>query len=656
MSASRMRLATRLGLAFAAVVGLMLVGVVWAIVSLNQVNDQITLVIKDRFPKTRQAHDIIDALNLVARSTRNIALVSDQAAVKKEMERITDARRIIQENLDKLDASITSEEGRRLLGVMTTKRAAYVQVLDELMKMTQTAKRDDLGRFLLETMRGPQNDYMDSLMKLIEFQEGLVERDGNAAAHAVRADTIVLVSLSIASVILAAVLAWLIIRRISAQLGGEPDLAREVLANIGRGRLDNAIVLRSGDSASMMATMKAMQDSLNAFVAAQETMARRHAEGWIKEHIDASAFPGTFGKMATDINELVASHIAVKMRVVEVISLYARGDFSIDMDRLPGDKAKITAAMDEVKKSLLGVSSEIKNVVAAGVAGDFSRRIDTSRFEFMFRDMVQDLNTLAETCDVGFNDVLRVANALAAGDLSQTITKDYPGLFGQTKTGVNGTAQALAKIVGEIKNTVEAAAVRGDFSVKIDLSDKRGYTRELSELLNRLSDVTDTGLKDIARVLEAVAKGDLTEKITADYPGTFGNLKNYTNGTVRSLEQMLRQIREASETIHTAASEIASGNTDLSSRTEEQAASLEETASSMEELTSTVKQNAQNARQANQLAEGASEVAGKGGDVVGQVVTTMGAINESSRKIVDIIGVIDGIAFQTNILALNAAV
>src|SRR6185312_13950742 len=114
--------------------------------------------------------------------------------------------------------------------------------------------------------------------------------------------------------------------------------------------------------------------------------------------------------------------------------------------------------------------------------------------------------------------------------------------------------------------------------------------------------------------------------------------------------------RTGTDTIATASSQIASGNQDLSSRTEEQASSLEQTAASMEQLTSTVKQNADNARQANQLAVSASEVAVKGGSVVSQVVDTMASINASSRKIVDIIGVIDGIAFQTNILALNAAV
>jgi methyl-accepting chemotaxis protein len=232
---------------------------------------------------------------------------------------------------------------------------------------------------------------------------------------------------------------------------------------------------------------------------------------------------------------------------------------------------------------------------------------------------------------------------------------------------INERGERLGSVVEWLDRTIEVAveqevsdivtaAAAGDFSQRIELAGKGGFFKTLAEGINKVVATSDAGLKDIARVLAALAKGDLTEKITADYQGTFADLKNYTNETVTSLEQMLRQIREASEAIHTASSEIASGNTDLSSRTEEQAASLEETASSMEELTSTVKQNAQNARQANKLADGASEVASRGGDVVGRVVVTMGEINESARKIVDIIGVIDGIAFQTNILALNAAV
>ncbi|HEX7633867.1 MAG TPA: methyl-accepting chemotaxis protein [Noviherbaspirillum sp.] len=152
-----------------------------------------------------------------------------------------------------------------------------------------------------------------------------------------------------------------------------------------------------------------------------------------------------------------------------------------------------------------------------------------------------------------------------------------------------------------------------------------------------------------------IANGDLTVAVDVK-PGDKSSLLFAMRSMRDSLANIVGQVRIATDTISTASHQIANGNLDLSSRTEQQAGSLEETASSMEELTSTVKQNADNARQANQLASSASEVAAKGGAVVSQVVDTMGSINDSSRKVVDIIGVIDGIAFQTNILALNAAV
>jgi methyl-accepting chemotaxis protein len=156
-------------------------------------------------------------------------------------------------------------------------------------------------------------------------------------------------------------------------------------------------------------------------------------------------------------------------------------------------------------------------------------------------------------------------------------------------------------------------------------------------------------------IASRIAAGDLT--VAVDLRQGDGSSMLFAMKTMRdSLAGIVGQVRAGTDTIASASSQIASGNLDLSTRTEEQASSLEETASSMEELTSTVKQNADNARQANQLASTASEVAERGGTVVAQVVDTMASINDSSKKIVDIIGVIDGIAFQTNILALNAAV
>jgi methyl-accepting chemotaxis protein len=171
-----------------------------------------------------------------------------------------------------------------------------------------------------------------------------------------------------------------------------------------------------------------------------------------------------------------------------------------------------------------------------------------------------------------------------------------------------------------------------------------------------LARIVSAPLQEAVELAESIAHGDLTKTIVPSSSCETGQLIQALSDMNTSLLQVVSEVRTGTDQIHDAATSIANGNMDLSQRTEEQASSLEETASSMEEITSTIKHNSDNARQANILSQSATAVAEKGGSVVSEVVTTMNSINESSRKIVDIISVIDGIAFQTNILALNAAV
>ncbi len=223
-------------------------------------------------------------------------------------------------------------------------------------------------------------------------------------------------------------------------------------------------------------------------------------------------------------------------------------------------------------------------------------------------------------------------------------------------TAVEWTNRTEEVAVEREIDDIVAAARSGQLDRRISLDGKDGFFRQLAIGMNELLEEIETGFSDIARVMRRMAEGDLTETITRDYAGTFGQVKEDVNKTIANIEGIVRQLRESADSISTASAEITSGNTNLSARTEQQASALEETASSMEELTSTVRNNADNARQADQVASNASQLATQGGEVVSRAVNAMREINDSSAKIAEIIGVIDEIAFQTNLLALNASV
>ncbi len=200
------------------------------------------------------------------------------------------------------------------------------------------------------------------------------------------------------------------------------------------------------------------------------------------------------------------------------------------------------------------------------------------------------------------------------------------------------------------------AATEGRLDARAEVDKHCGDFRGIVQGVNDTLDAIAAPVNDVAFLLSALAQGDLTESIQGEYQGAFERLAGDANTTVSQLTEIVSQIKQAADAVNTASQEIAAGNTSLSRRTEEQASNLEETAASMQQIAATVKQNSDNVIQANKLAAAASDVAALGGDVVNQVVGVMSSIGESSRKIADIISVIDGIAFQTNILALNAAV
>ncbi|WP_440985334.1 methyl-accepting chemotaxis protein [Xanthomonas sontii] len=400
--------------------------------------------------------------------------------------------------------------------------------------------------------------------------------------------------------------------------------------------------------------------SINAFIDLQEAKNRQAAK-------EAMATARGFALLmvgCTVLALLLGTLIALLLtrRVVrplrQALGLAERigaGDLSSPDTATTRDEAgQLLRAMQQMQRRLHEVISAQREMAARHDAGAISYRMDAQRFPGEYGRMVADTNALVDAHVQTQLRITEVMGRYAIGDLSQDIAH-YPGEKAAITAAMQQVKQNLHAINVQIQTLAEAACA-GNFAHRGQPEKFEHAFRTMVENLDTMMATADANLAKFSALLRCIADGDLTVRMRGNFHGVFAAMRDDANSTVHRLTDIVAHIQRTTNSIGFAAEDIASGNQELAKRSEQQAASLEETAASMEELTSTVKQNAEHAQRANQLALGAAGVASEGRDVVGQVVATMDGIQAASRRIADIIAVIDGIAFQTNILALNAAV
>jgi methyl-accepting chemotaxis protein len=340
--------------------------------------------------------------------------------------------------------------------------------------------------------------------------------------------------------------------------------------------------------------------------------------------------------------------------VRDIVGRLSRGDLAVRIPVRDRDQSSVMAATAAMRDSLQRFSAAQQEMIGKHDIGQTGFRIQSESFEGDFQKLARGVNDLASVHIATSDHLVEVIGEYAVGDFRRDVDR-MPGEKARITEAMDTVKRNLVGMKTDVLRLATAAA-QGDFSARGDAAAFQHAFKEMVDALNSLMTNAERGLSDVGQVLSAIAKGDLTQCMARDHEGAFARLRDDVESTVTNLGAIVREIQASAVTIDTAATEIASGNRDLSQRSEQQAASLEETAASLEELTSTVRQNAENSSEATRLAKSASLVATEGGEVMGQVIRTMDDITKSSRQISEIIGVIDGIAFQTNILALNAAV
>ena len=488
------------------------------------------------------------------------------------------------------------------------------------------------------------------------------------------AENVVMLGLVIGCIIafVLVLISWLISRVININI----DKAISTTRRIAEGEWDAEIEVGIGDeSVMLLAEIKQMRDMLYKHIVDDIEAKKRAAEaeelvlqeevnrvvnaalaGDFSKFIDASNMKGFMASLANGINELIQVTNDGLNQVSSVLSSISNGDLSKRIEKdMPGTFGELKNYCNGTVDSLRRVIGELGKVVNAAGQGQFDQRANTNGMQGYQMELANGINEIAEISASGLSEVGSVLSAISNGDLSKRIEKDMPGTFGELKNYCNGTVDSLRRVIGELGKVVNAAG-QGQFDQRANTNGMQGYQMELANGINEIAEISGSGLREVGIVLTKIADGDLTNTIDNKLEGDFQTLADDINSVVNNLQNMVKQIINSSAQVSTNATEIARGNTELSRRTEVQASSLQETASSMEEMTSTVRNSRQNANQAQKLSVEARDRAREGGDVVTSAINAMHDINIASKKIADIISVIDEIAFQTTLLALNAAV
>ena len=556
--------------------------------------------------RTAPSIELMKAVDALHRARQTILI-----ALSEENEAVAQAHL---KNMAGLDATMNSAlqayvaaapDQKEAIGRLKTLIGEYNKARDQSVMMISVG---DVPSALenIKSNAGPKFDKVAAaLSDVIQAQAQLAHDDYAGAAARLGIQGSVQLVLAVLTLVGIGLAFYLIGKSIMRQLGGEPADAVVVARAIAEGKLDNEIALPKGDDSSLLANMSSMQSQLRERITAE----RRTAEE--------------------------------NLRIRIALDNVSTGVMIADSSRT------IIYANQSVMNILKGAEADLRSRIA-GFSLDKVVGSNFDTFHSNPRHQAQMLESLARA---------HTAN-LVVGKHHLTVTANPVNNEKGERLGVVAEwfdRTAEVQVEQEVGAIVQSASI-GALDARIDLTGKAGFIAKLGADINALLDNTQRALETTSSVLNALAHGDLTRTIDDDYQGTFGRLRDDTNTTVEHLRTVVGGIQTASDAINTAAREIAAGNQDLANRTEQQALSLDQAAESMEKLNATVKQNAENARQANALANRSNSVASRGGEMVQRVVATMSAIQTSSKKIAEIVGVIDSIAFQTNILALNAAV
>lgn len=574
-----------------------------------------------------------------------------------------------------------------------------VNTYREAIKRCEALKDDGMSVTDIDaTVKGADKPLSHSLRLLMDMNiAGVTDASSQFASTIAKANKHIEIALLIA-VLMAMAIAWKMTRSITMPLKQALTLSQ----HIANGEFISQDAPTTNDeTGKLLREMHRMQSTIQSIVQSLNEMSSQHRNGMIDYRIDSQPFHGAYQQLTTGINQMVEEHILAQTKSLQVVTAFGQGDFNQPLETFPGQRSYINQSIEQVRQNFNLLMDDVHTLSQAAEQGQLNIRVDVSRHQGEFQQIVAGFNQTLDAVVVPLQTTARYLDQMAAGHIPTQIEEHFVGDFNLMQTSLKHCTGAIHQLISDVHH-LASAAQQGQLNTRVDVEAHAGDFQKIIQGINQTLDAVVSPLHVAADCVKRIAAGDIPAPIHNQYHGDFkvlinnlntcilavnrlvedtrqiageaqqgqlyslvdvtthaGDFREALQGSQEILQRMvapIQTVKQAAETIHVAAAEIEKGNNDLSRRTETQANALQETSANLETLTNNIRQTAEHAQQASVQASQANQMALQGGEAFNALTTTMQGINETSAQIAQITGVIDSIAFQTNILALNAAV
>ncbi|MBK8394488.1 MAG: MCP four helix bundle domain-containing protein [Leptospiraceae bacterium] len=649
---------------------------------------------------------MIDALGATGREIRTMCLTEDIALMELTFQKLNDAKKEYDKNFNELTKMQESTEGAALTEKLREAFDNAYPLWQPVIELARQNKNLEAGSLVIKSVRPSMAKVFDAINAKYEYEIKSSNQNYETAKAANESLKSILLIFTLISIVLSIVLAYLITKSISGPLNS----ALEIIGKISEGNGNLRIPVKSKDELGILFdALNTMLENLGDYVG--QILAIGKVQAVIEFEMDGTIRTANdvfLKTMGYTLSEIKGQHHQMFVEPAMVRSdeyrqfwiNLNRGDAQIAEYKRVGKGGKavwlqasynpildkngkpfkvVKFATNTTEKNLLSVeTTRIKvaldnastNVMIAD--NDLNVKYMNAAIVKMFESGENEIKKQLSNFNIKGLLGANIDNFHKNPSHQRNILGNFTSTFkSQINIGVrtfdlianpiiNNAGERLGSVVewSDITNQIAVqreideivnGAVNGDFSKRISLDRVEGFYKQLSEGMNKLMEVSSVGLEEVVRVLGALAKGNLTEKITNEYKGTFGRLKDYSNNTVEKLTEIISEVRASTDSLVSAAEEVSATAQSLSQSSSEQAASVEETSASLEQMSANINQNADNAKQTNTIATKAATDAGQGGT---SVLETVKAMKQIAQKI----GIVEDIAYQTNLLALNAAI